>query len=530
MQYNVLITGALSAEAVEGLQAQKNLLVKYLPDCSKTQLFSQIESAHVLITRSETAITKELLHSAKQLKVVARAAVGVNNIDIDEATRLGILVINTPGKNTNSAAEMTFCLLLAMFRNLTQAHQKVKGGGWDRHSFLGLELKGKCLGLVGLGHVGHRVAKFAHGFDMEVYAYDPYISTNLFSRYDVQPCASLIDLAKRVDVLSVHTPLNSETRGLINADVINALKKGSFIVNAARGGIVAEADLLEALNQDHLAGVAIDTWETEPNAWEQLVSHPKVWCSPHIGASTKEAQMAIGSCVTQQVIKAIDGGVVDYPVNLPRLGASDDSIIKPYTVLAEKLGALAAQMVSRNPRKVEVLYRGDLAGLDQSFIRLGWMKGYMSCVVDSYISYVNAEDHFRRLGFDLLESQDPDFQSFRSAIKFVLHYENKASLSVGGIVLDQRYMRISLIDDFYFELEPNGVFLMVRNDDRPGVIGDLGSLLGKNGVNIDSFDLCRRNKGGEAMAVVKVDSQVPENLRQKILGLNHINDVHVVSL
>ena len=529
-QTNILITGVIAKHALEQFKSNKKVKIIYEPDCSREKLEQLIVNAKVLITRSETKIDSTLIELGKDLKVIARAAVGVANIDIDYASEKGILVLNTPGKNTNSAAELSFGLILSVLRKITKANEKVKNGGWERHTFSGNELKGKTLGIVGLGHVGHRVAKFAHGFDMKVMAYDPYISPDKFVRYGVVPVPSLEELAEKVDILSVHVPLNRETRGMVDKAILARMTPGTYIINAARGGVIDEEGLLESLNSGHIAGAGIDTWVNEPDIFKQLAVHKNVVTTPHIGASTSEAQFAIGQSIYEQVIKAIEGTVVDHPVNLPQIGMIDDGLVKPYAILAEKLGSLAGQMIRSNPKKIEVLYRGNLAGGDHSLINLGWMKGYVSCAVDSYVSYVNAHSHFENMGLSLTESQDPSFDSYRSAIKFVLHYDKGETLSVGGIVFDQSYMRISYIDGHYFEIEPTGNFVLIRNSDRPGVIGDVGRLIADEGINIDSFDLSRKKLGGEAMALVKVDSEVEVRTIEKLTSLSNVSSVVNISL
>lgn len=526
----VLITGSLHPLAIQSFQANERFQVSYLPDCPREVLLKEVRHAQVLVSRSETTVDKEVLESARDLKVVARAAVGVGNIDIPLATEKGILVINTPGKNTNSAAEMTLALLLAMLRNVPQADTKVKGGGWDRHTFVGTELRDKTIGLVGLGNVGHRVAKFARGFDMKVLAYDPYIAKNMFDRHQAYRCETLEELISQVDILSVHVPLNKETTNMIAEAELSQLKPGAFVVNAARGGIIHEADLLKSLQTGHIAGAAVDTWVGEPKINLDLAKHPKVWVAPHIGASTIEAQLAIGKTIYAQVVKSVQGGVVDYPVNLPQVGVMDNPLTKPYAVLAEKLGAFACQLISFNPEKVSIQYRGDLADTNSSLIRLAFMKGYASKSVNGFVSFVNAEQHFEKLGIELCDIQDPGFDSYRSALKVNITSEGGKNLSVGGTVFDQTYPRISLIDDFYFEVDPNGEFIVVENLDLPGVIGNVGTFLGQNHINIDSFDLARSARGGRAIAMIKVDSSPDHEVVRKLSKLDHIERVHSISL
>lgn len=508
MKTEVLVTGALHDSAIKRLNEQKHLNVIYKPDVPREEVLKLVKKAQVLISRSETDVDKVVIDAAPELKVIARAAVGVGNIDIDYASQRGILVINCPGQNTNSAAELTFGLLLAMFRNIPPAGMHVKAGGWDRHRFSGRELRGKRIGIVGLGNVGHRVAKFAHGFDMEVGAYDPYLAPDVFQRFDVVAYKSLKELAANSDILSFHVPLNKETKLMMTRDLLEVMPRGSYLVNAARGGIVDENLIVEMLNSGHLSGAAIDTFVSEPNPLPELAKHERVWCTPHIGASTLEAQIAIGNTVVDQVLKAIDGSVVDYPVNLPMVGVIDNPLTKAYAVLAEKLGSMLGQMLEFNPTKVELSYRGDLAKLDSSLIRLSWMKGFTSQVVDDYVSFVNVNQHFDKLGIKMEERLDPSFESYKSALKVTVSGSDGKKLTLGGIVFDDRYPRVSLINDYYFEVEPTGTLLVVENHDRPGVIGDVGHFLASRGVNIDTFALSRNRKGGMAMALIRTDSEI----------------------
>jgi len=526
----ILITGALHQNAIDAFKAVDHFEINYQPDCSRTELLDLIRTCHVLVSRSETDVDKTVIDAGKKLKVIARAAVGVGNIDIPYATEQGILVINTPGKNTNSAAELTMGLLLAMMRHLPEAHLKVKEGGWDRHRFAGRELCGKTIGVIGIGNVGHRVVKFCQGFDMNVLAFDPYVSTAVFQRLNVSRIETLEELARRSDILTAHVPLNKETRNLVDHRILSLMKRGSWIVNASRGGIFVEKDLLAALKDGRLAGAAIDTWESEPKAWSDLVAHPNVYCAPHIGASTEEAQIAIGDTIVEQVIKAVEGGVVDYPVNLPQIGVIESPLLKPYAILAEKLGAMAAQILEFNPSKVSIAYRGDLAGIDHSLVRLSFMKGYASRVVDGFVSFVNAGQHFDKLGLSIEEDLDPDFDSYRSALKIKISGGVGQKLTIGGIVFDSKYPRISLINDYYFELDPKGTFILVVNHDQPGVVGALGTFLAGRGINIDSFDLARNRKGGEAMAMIGVDSAPLDEDLRLMSKLQHVAMAKLLTL
>lgn len=526
----VLITGHLHESAIEGFQNNSRFDVVYAPDCSREELMKLVPTSQVLVTRSETDVDRVVIDAAKSLKLIARAAVGVGNIDISHATEKGILVINCPGQNTNSAAELTMGLLLAMVRNIPQAHHTMKQGGWDRHRFSGREVRGKRIGIVGLGNVGHRVAKFCHGFDMHVSAYDPYIASEIFERYQVKAYSDLSAMLSEIDILTVHVPLNQETKGMIDGTMLRLMPKGSYVVNAARGGIIHEADLFALLNSGHLAGAAIDTWEKEPKPLPELLNHPNVWCSPHIGASTLEAQIAIGQTVLKQVEKAVSGGVVDYPVNLPEVTVIESPMLKAYTVLAEKLGATVGHLLDFNPNRFELLYRGDLAHLNHSIIKLAFTKGYLGQVLDEYVSFVNVSALLERSGIKVTETKDPGFQSYKSAFKVRILGSGGKELTMGGVVFDEKYLRLTLINDFFFEVEPTGDLVVIENHDRPGVIGDIGHFMSTRGVNIDSFTLSRNRLGGRAMAILKTDSALTADAMAGLGQLANIIAVHKVHL
>jgi len=312
--------------------------------------------------------------------------------------------------------------------------------------------------------------------------------------------------------------------------VLQAMKMGSWVVNAARGGIFKESDMISLLKSGHIAGLAVDTFEVEPKVNPDLLALPNVWCTPHIGASTEEAQIAIGETVYDQVVKALEGGVVDYPVNLPQVGVIQDQRVKSYAVLAEKLGSLAGQIGGFNPSHVEISYRGDIAGSDHSLIRLSFLKGYISRVVNDYVSFVNVDKHATKLGLSVSDRSDPQFDSYRSALKITLAGPEGQTLQVGGLVFDDQITRLSLINDYYFEAEPTGHMLLVENEDKPGVIGDLGHFLGFKGVNIATFELSRNRRGGKAMAVIRTDQEVSNQDHLEMGRIRNILKIHRVFL
>ncbi|MFK7871898.1 MAG: phosphoglycerate dehydrogenase [Oligoflexales bacterium] len=527
----ILITGTLHPSAIEALRSLPEAIVLNKPECSKEELYSLVEDVDVLVTRSETAVDADLFAKAKQLRIVARAAVGVANIDLAEATRRGILVLNTPGQNTNSAAELTLGLLLSMFRKIPEAHQHVLDGEWERHRFLGHELKDKTIGIVGLGNVGHRVALFAHGFEMRVVGYDPYISDQRFKKYDVEPCRSLKELCERVDVLTVHTPLNSETRGLIDRSLLQMMKPQGWVLNVARGGIIDEDALLSCLQEEHIAAAGIDTWVGEPEISKDLVEHPRVYKTPHIGATTVQAQKAIADEVVKQIGKALNGSVVDSPVNFPLSLEDENPLNASYAVLAEKLARFIGQVLDFQPNRMILQRQGALAQDDGQLIKLGWMKGYAHHKVDGYVSYVNAEDCFQRLGVSLQSESPLSTRNYHTKgdLWVIVENDHSEALMIGGTVYDGQHMRLTDLNGFQFDVNPQGCFLVIENEDKPGVIGQIGTVLGRCGMNIDSFDLSRKTVGGDAMALIRVD-EFRKDALDKLAALPHIRKVRQVSI
>lgn len=530
--FRVLITGAIHGVGLELLRAQADVDVSYRPDLPYDEILSIISTFDCILTRSETRIDKGLIDAgAPRLKVVSRAAVGVGNIDIPYATEKGILVLNTPGQNTNSAAELTIGLLIACMRNLMPAHRKMKSGGWDRHKFAGNELLNKRIGLVGLGNVGHRVAQFANGFDMQVYAYDPYISDESFRAHGAEKCETLEQLLKKVDILSVHVPKNRETTGMIGKAELARLPEGAIVINAARGGIVDEGALEVALESGHIRSAGIDTWAVEPVVEHPLKAFEQVVMSPHIGATTEEAQFRIARMVAQQTMKALRGEIVDTPINMPHVGAELSHDVQGYSVLAERLGWFAAQYIDFNPSHMNFLYRGELGIEGSDLIRLAFMKGYLRRTVDedTHISFINALQLIEQRGIQISESENPQFRPYRTAMRVRIS-SDEHHFDIGGTVFDGTHGRFTYLNGYPMEMEPFGHLLLVENDDRPGVVGRVGMVLGEHGVNIDAFELSRKQKGGEAMALVRVDEIPSDEILAKLRVIPGLRSVKLINL
>ncbi len=525
MTFRILITGTIHDSGIDALKQEPDLAVDFLPELDPNKILEVIHQYHCIITRSETPISKELIDKASKLKVIARAAVGVDNIDIQYATQKGILVLNTPAQNTNSAAELTFALLLAAARKLIPAHHSTANGKWNRHLFVGLELQQKTLGIIGLGTVGSRVAKFAQGFDMNVMAYDPYISDEAFVNRNVESVC-LEKLLQQSDFISIHATKTEETIGMIDAKSFEQMKPCAIVINAARGGIVVESDLYQALVSGMIAAAGIDTWEDEPLKENPLQKLEQVVMSPHIGASTKEAQIKIASSISKQVPLALRGQVVDHPVNMPLI-QSVSSQVAQYTSLAEKLGRFACQLFHFRPQKLFIQRSGVLAQEDDMLLKLAFLKGFFQKTHD--VSYVNALQIAKNAGVNISSHVVAKHESYKTVLSFKLH-DDSHSLVIGGGILGGIDQRITLLNDFRFEMEAFGNLIVLVNRDIPGVIGSIGTALGNQNVNIARFDLSRNTKGGKAMALIGIDEPIAPQVIETLQKQTGILLIHSVKL
>ena len=525
--FRVLITGDIHPKGIKNLEQERDIEIQFSPDLPYEEVLRIIRPYHCILSRSETQITRELIKAAPELKVIARAGVGVGNIDVEYATERGILVINTPGKNTNSAAELTIGLLLSAFRKIIPAHQNMQSLNWERHRFKGGELLNKCLGVIGLGNVGHRVARYANAFEMKVQAFDPYLSDEIFERHGVQK-VDWITLLSTSDVITPHVPLNSETRGMISKKEIERMKSGVILLNTARGGVIHEKSLLNVLESGHVAAAGIDTWEVEPPGENPFSKLPQVVMSPHIGASTTEAQIRIAESIAAQVPRALRGEVVDFPVNMPSVKVLPTSPVRHYTTLVEKIGMFSSQFLDFQPNQLEIKYRGTLAKWDTSLLRLCFLKGFLQASHDQ-ASYVNADQLAESVGLKVIEETDPGFTDYESAFKCIFKLKGK-HFTVGGVVFSGPHPRITLINDFYCEIEASGTMLVTTNLDVPGMIGVIGVCLGKHQININQFELGRNVRGGEAMAVISVDQDISKEILEELISNKGITSVRKIVL
>lgn len=533
----VLVTDKLAERGLELLRGE-GWTLRVLAPAAPAALVAELADATAWILRSGTQVTAELLEAAPQLKVIGRAGVGVDNIDLEAATRRGVLVMNTPGGNAVSVAEHTFALLLALARHVPAASQSTRAGEWRKSEFSGFELKGKTLGLVGLGRIGQEVARRALAFEMVVLAHDPFVAAPLARDLGVE-LVGLEELLARADFLSLHVTLTPETERLLNRERLAQCKRGVRLINAARGELIDEAALADALQSGQVAGAALDVFATEPPRHSPLLALPQVIATPHIGGSTAEAQEEVGWRIAQQVRDYLKDGVVRNAVNLPTISAEEYRRLRPYLELGERLGAFAVQVAGPMSR-ISLRYAGDVGELNPHLLRNAVLKGILGGVVSEPANLVNAAALAAERGLTLEEAQVRRTQGFPNTLGVTLHTSGQ-QFSVEGTVLHGAALRILAIDEIDIEAPLAGTLLFMRNRDVPGVIGQVGTILGSRNINIASFALGRREQSGsqgslgpgggaEAVAIVQVDGAVPEAVLEALRDIPAVTFAQVVNL
>src|SRR3990170_2743983 len=481
------------------------------------------------VIRSGTKITAELIEAAKNLKVIGRAGVGYENIDAEAASKKGIVVMNTPGGNNVTTGEHTVALMMALARHIPQAAASLKNGKWERNKFVGVELCNKTIGVIGLGNVGRIVAERAAGLRMKVLGYDPFISAENIARMEVEP-ATLEEIFSKADFITVHVPLTPETQGLINREAFAKMKPGVRIINCARGGIVDEKDLADAIQEGKVAGAALDVYVDEPPpADHPLLKMDQVITTPHLGASTDEAQLNVAIAVAEQMVDFLSQGIVRYAVNVPYVSPELLKALRPYLTLGEKLGSLQVQMLATLPQEVHVEYGGEVTQYDVAPLTLAVLKGILTPMMESSVNYVNAPVIARERGIKVVESKSSRASDFASSITVKVKTRQK-ELEVEGAIFGSNNPRIVRINSFYLEAVPEGYILILNNRDVPGVIGAVGTLLGQKGINIASMELGREKAGGMAISFFHVDDAVPKDTLEALRNLPSIVTAELVKL
>ena len=528
----VIVADKISERGVELLRQQPGWNVVLT---TKDNLIPEIADADALIVRSATKVTAELLDKAPRLRAVGRAGVGVDNIDLDAATTRGVLVMSTPGGNAVSVAEHTFALLLALARQIPRLDKAMHEGKWEKSSAAGTEVRGKTLGLIGLGRIGSEVAIRADAFDMRVLGYDPYISEAAAKEVQVE-LVPLETLLAESDFVSLHTALSPATQNLINAKTLAQMKTGARIVNAARGELIDEAALAEALKSGKLAGAALDVFVKEPPAKDSpLLGMPNVIGTPHVAGSTTEAQEEVGTQVAVQVKDYLADGLIRNAVNLPALSADQYRRVRPYLALAERLGALVSQSVAVRPARIRIRYAGEVAEVGTHLLRSAVLAGLLNAVLDEKVNVVNAPAVAAERGLSVEEETRRRERGFPNTMEVAALPEKSGSakgFSAEGTVLHDGSPRVLQIDDIPLEAELAGTMLYLRNRDEPGVIGQVGATLGNMGVNIATFALGRReaHKGAEAVSLVRLDGEVSDSILNAIRGIPAITVARLLKL
>ncbi|MGD0907563.1 MAG: phosphoglycerate dehydrogenase [Candidatus Acidiferrales bacterium] len=523
----ILVADSVPDNIIDILQADPSWQVVNLPK-TKGNVAEEIRDADALVVRSATKVTAELLEKAKNLKAIGRAGVGVDNVDLDAATRKGVLVMNTPGGNAISVAEHTMTLLLALAHPVAQADASMKSGKWEKKKFTGSELRDKTLGLIGLGTIGTEVARLAQALKMTVVAFDPYVSTVLANEQNIT-LLPLEDVLKTSDFISLHCSLTPETTHLINEKSLALTRKGVRIVNCARGELVNEAALLAALESGHVAGAGLDVFEAEPPADPNLVKHPNVIATPHIAGSTEEAQNVVGTRIAEQVRNYLLTGAVKNAVNMPSISPEEFKKLEPYLQLGEKLGNFVAQLADKSISEVSISYDGGLADLNTHLVKNAVLKGVLSQILAEQVNLINAGNFAKARGIEVVEVRSARRAKYVNSLGVALKTAGESSSVLGMIGLNNA-LRILGVNNIDIDAPLTGFLLLFRNEDVPGVIGKVGTVLGKHHVNIANFALGRLQDSTEAIGIVNVDHKVPAEALAELRAIAAVRQARVVEI
>jgi D-3-phosphoglycerate dehydrogenase len=530
---NVLVCDPISPKGIALLQQRPDFTVTVLKQKTpEPELLALVKDTHAIVVRSETKITKKVIDAAPQLRVVGRAGVGVDNVDVDAATQRGIVVMNTPGGNTISTAELTFSMLMAVARKIPQAHMSMKEGKWSRKDFQGTELYNKTLGILGMGRIGSEVAKRALAFGMKVVAYDPYLSLARAKALQVDLKENVDDVYRASDFITVHMPMTDETKGMVNAAAFSKMKKGARILNCARGGIINETDLFAAIQSGQVGGAALDVYETEPPPADfPLRALPQVVMTPHLGASTEEAQENVGIEVAEAITDYLVTGAVRNAVNLPNLDSQTFQLVKPFLTLGEKLGRLVAQLAPKRNDRLEITYGGKAQQWPTDPITRSVLKGFLEMAGGKEVNQVNVRALATALGLEVQEIKSSEETDFNEWLHVAAFSEGDKKVSAGGSVFGAKsFPRIVRLNSAPVEIVPEGVLFLMNNTDRPGMVGYIGTLMGKYNVNIANMSLGRDKAGGKALTVLNLDSVPPPELLDEIQKDPNISNVRVANL
>jgi D-3-phosphoglycerate dehydrogenase len=525
----ILVSDPLSEGGLKILKDVKEFQVDVKTELKPEVLKEIIKDYDALIVRSATKVTKDIVNSGTRLKVIGRAGVGLDNVDLEAATQKGIIVMNTPAGNTISTAEHTLSMILALARNIPQANASTKQGEWKRSKFMGVEIYNKILGIIGLGRIGKEVARRALSFGMKVVAYDPFLSKEVAESLGVE-IVELKELLSQSDYITVHTPLTDETKHIISTKEFAAMKKGVRVINCARGGIIDEVALASAIKEGKIAGAAIDVFEKEPPPPDyELLKLDNVITTCHLGASTEEAQVNVAIEVAEIVRDALLGRGIRNAANYPSVEAEVYKILEKYINLAEKIGEFSSQLVEGRFQELNISYSGEIINYDLTPLTLALVKGVLSPILKETVNFINATSLAKERGIKIKEVKISKEEEFITLIKLDIKTD-KETRRIAGTLSPNKKPRIVKIDDYYVEVSPFGEMIVVQNWDRPGIIGNLGALLGQHNINIASMTFGRQEPGGRAISVLNVDSPVSAEIIDKIKKIQNILAVKEIKL
>jgi D-3-phosphoglycerate dehydrogenase / 2-oxoglutarate reductase len=524
----ILISDNLAESGIDKLTSVPDFEVEVNASLTHEELCQIIKEYDALVIRSGTTVTAEVIEAGQRLKLIARAGIGLDNVDVAAASKRGIVVMNTPEGNVITTAEHTIAMILALSRNIPQATASIKEGKWEKKRFRGKEVFNKVLGIVGVGRIGRVVVDRAKGLQMNVIAFDPYISRQAIEKLGIE-AVGLDELYARADYITVHTPVTQETRNLINAGAFKKMRKGVFIINCARGGIVDEQALFEAIQSGIVAGAALDVFSKEPPQDNPLLTLDKVIATPHLGASTDEAQENVALAVADQVIDYFLNGTIRNAVNAPMIDGEVLANLRPYLTLAERLGNVLTQITRGAIEEVSIEYIGDVSALDTRPLTISILKGMLAPFLGDMVNFVNAPIHAKERNIRVTESLRKEAEDFTNLISIHMKTQEDENL-VAGTIFGKKDPRLVRINDFRLEAAPDGHLLLIYNIDTPGTIGAIGTCLGRNRINISMMDVGQVLARGQNIILLRTDTPVPEHVIQQLLDLENVNIVQKLEL
>ena len=524
----VLVSDPLSKKGLEILGRAKNLKYDIKPGLSPEELKNIIGEYDGIIIRSETKLKGDLIEAGKRLKVIGRAGIGLDNVDLPAATKKGIVVMNTPQENAIAAAEHTIAMILSISRKIPQATASMKTGKWEKKKFMGVELYNKTLGLVGLGVIGTIVADRARGLKMKVIGYDPYLSKEVAEKKGVD-VVSFEELVSRSDFISVHTPLTDETRNLIDKNAFAKMKHGVIMINCARGGIISEKDLYDAIKGGKVAGAALDVFDKEPAIGNPLLELEEIISTPHLGAATEEAQENVAIAISHQIVDYLTLGEARNAVNMPAVSPDILPFLRPYLRLGEQLGSFLGQISNYAIEEVLIEFHGEVVEYGTKPITISVLKGLLTPFVGETVNFVNAPIMAKERGIRITESTSDEAEDFASLIALTARSKMEQNY-IAGTLFGRKELRIVKLNDFFIEAIPEGYILLVNNYDKPGVIGNLGNVLGTRNINIATMQFGRDRMGGNAISLLHLDVPLPPGMVGEILRMPNIISVRLIQL